>query len=239
MTEQQFPHAQYPTYAPAGTQAGPPGPPWQQPPAPAPKKRSWFARHKILTGLGALVALFVIIGVASGGSSSSGSSASAARSGGSSAAGRTAGNAAGGKTTGDNTAAKTPGIGTPARDGKFEFTVTKMRCGVPSVGPEGLEQAAQGQFCLVTLTVTNIGDGARTLDASSQYGYDARGRKLNADTAAGIYANPAGGGAFLNDINPGNSATAIVVFDIPKDGALSKLELHDSPFSGGVDVTVK
>ena len=78
----------------------------------------------------------------------------------------------------------------------------------------------------------------QTLDASSQYGYDAQGRKLNADSTAGIYANSAGGGAFLNDINPGNSATAVVVFDIPKDGKLTKLELHDSPFSGGVDVAV-
>ena len=87
--------------------------------------------------------------------------------------------------------------------------------------------------------MTNIGDKPQTLDASSQYGYDVQGRKLNADSAAGIYANPAGGGAFLDDINPGNSATAVVVFDIPKDGKLTKLELHDSPpFSGGVDVAV-
>ena len=208
-----------------GTHPAPPGPP-SQPPTP-PRKRSWFARHKILTGIGAPFVLLVIVGVASsGGSKSTGSSSATSSS----------GTSNGTSSDGSETAAK---IGTPVRDGKFEFTVTKMRCGVPSVGTEGLEQAAQGQFCLVSLKVTNIGDKPQTLDASSQYGYDARGRKLNADSGAGILANPAGGGAFLNDINPGNSANAVVVFDLPRNGTLTRLELHDSPFSGGVDVALR
>jgi hypothetical protein len=167
-----------------------------------------------------LILLIVIVSVASNGGGSTGSGGGSSTAGGSSGSGTTA------------------GIGTPVRDGKFEFTVTKMRCGVPSVGSGGLEQAAQGQFCLVSLKVSNIGDKPQTLDASSQFGYDVQGRKLSADGGAGIYANPAGGGAFLNDINPGNSATAVVVFDIPKAGKLTKLELHDSPFSDGVDVAV-
>jgi Domain of unknown function (DUF4352) len=232
MAEQQFPHAQNQAYgqppygqqyAPTGTQSAPPGSPWQ-PPAPPPK-RSWFARHKILTGLGALVVLIVIIAVASGGGSTSTGDSSAASAG-----------TAGGSSSDESTSAGK--VGAPVRDGKFEFTVTKVRCGVPSVGPEGLAQAAEGQFCLVSLKVANIGDKPQTLDASSQYGYDAHGRKLNADGGAGILVNPAGGGAFLNDINPGNSANAVVVFDVPKSGTLTKLELHDSPFSGGVDVAV-
>jgi hypothetical protein len=46
-----------------------PYPPVPQPPAPEPR-RSWPARHKILTGLGALLLLFVVIAVASGGGGS-------------------------------------------------------------------------------------------------------------------------------------------------------------------------
>lgn len=46
-----------------------PYPPVPQPPAPEPR-RSWFARHKILTALGALLLLFVVIAVASGGGGS-------------------------------------------------------------------------------------------------------------------------------------------------------------------------
>jgi Domain of unknown function (DUF4352) len=228
---QQYGQQQYgQQYAPTDTQPAPPGPPWQHPASP--RKRSWFARHKVITGIGILVAIFVIIGVASGG----GSPAVSSSGGSNETSNETSNDAPNGTSSGESaTGAK---IGTPVRDGKFEFTVTKVRCGVPSVGPEGLEQAAQGQFCLVSLKVTNIGDKPQTLDASSQYGYDGQNRKLNADGAAGILANPAGGGAFLNDINPGNSANAVVVFDIPKNGKLTKLELHDSPFSGGVDVSV-
>ena len=169
-----------------------------------------------------MVLIIVISAATSGGDPSSDSS--------SNASGSSSGDSAG--------SGGAAGIGTPVRDGKFEFTVTKMRCGVPSVGTEVVGQAAQGQFCLASLKVANIGDKPQMLDASSLYGYDAQGRKYNADSAAGIYANPAGGGAFLNEINPGNSANAVVVFDIPKGGKLTKLELHDSPFSGGVDVTL-
>jgi Domain of unknown function (DUF4352) len=43
---------------------------------------------------------------------------------------------------------------------------------------------------------------------------------------------------FLQEINPGNSVKGIIVFDIPKGGQPDRLELHDSPFSGGVTVTL-
>ena len=48
--------------------AGPIDPATRQPYAPVPPKpRSWFARHKVLTTLGALVVLVVVIAVASQG----------------------------------------------------------------------------------------------------------------------------------------------------------------------------
>lgn len=142
-------------------------------------------------------------------------------------------------TAADDTAAnepeaKTAGIGEAARDGKFEFTVVKLKTGVNNVGGEWGENA-QGEFVLVTLKVKNIGDEAQMLDDSNMYAYDAKGRKYEADGAAGIYANEEDG-AFLNDINPGNEVTAVIVFDVPKGTKLTKLELHDSAFSGGIEV---
>jgi hypothetical protein len=190
-----------------------------------------MARHKVLTGLGALVLLLIIVGVVGGGGGTTPSDDAAG--GGTAASDDPAGGTAA-KAEGKQAAA----VGTAVRDGKFEFTVSKVQCGVPSVGPAALGQNAQGQYCLVTVKVSNIGDKPQTLDSSSQYGYDPAGRKLSPDDAAGLYANPAGGGAFLNEINPGNAATAVLVFDIPKDGKLTRLELHDSPFSGGVSVKV-
>ncbi|MDG4839860.1 DUF4352 domain-containing protein [Micromonospora sp. WMMD967] len=128
-------------------------------------------------------------------------------------------------------------IGQPARDGKFEFTVKSSKCGVTKVGSEPLGQKAQGQFCLVTVNVKNIGKEAQMFDGSSQKAYAADGTEYSADSGAAIYANK-NAETFLNDINPGNQVTGVVVFDIPKNVKLTKLELHDSMFSGGVDVAL-
>ncbi|MEU8110863.1 DUF4352 domain-containing protein [Micromonospora sp. NPDC048947] len=132
---------------------------------------------------------------------------------------------------------KTAKVGEPARDGKFEFTVKSSKCGVAKVGNDVLGQKAQGQFCLVTVNVKNIGKEAQMFDGSSQKAYAADGTEYSADSGAAIYANK-NAETFLNDINPGNQVTGVVVFDIPKNVKLTKLELHDSMFSGGVDVAL-
>ena len=134
-------------------------------------------------------------------------------------------------------AEKVAKVGDPARDGKFEFTVKSTKCGVRKVGSDLLGAKAQGQFCLVTLKVKNIGKKSQMFDGSSQKAYAADGTEYSADGAAAIYANE-NAETFLNDINPGNQVTGVVVFDIPKGVKLTKLELHDSPFSGGVTVAL-
>jgi hypothetical protein len=58
-----------------------------------------------------------------------------------------------------------------------------------------------------------------------------------ADTSAAIYLDEESN-AFLEEINPGNSVNGVILFDIPKDAQIVKLELHDSAFSGGVTVNV-
>lgn len=141
------------------------------------------------------------------------------------------------KGTGGTSSKKTTAkIGQAARDGQFEFTVSKMQCGVAKVGSDFTEKKAQGQYCLITVVVKNIGSEARTLSDSNQKAYDAAGRQFSTDEA-GVYV-PNNDAVFLNNINPGNSATGVIVFDIPKDGKLTKIELHDSAFSGGIEVAL-
>lgn len=128
--------------------------------------------------------------------------------------------------------------GQAVRDGKFEFTVQKIKCGVAKVGDSILSDKAQGQFCLVTVKVRNIGKEAQMFDDSDQKAYGSDNAQFSTDTSAGIDVNQ-NDATFLNDINPGNSVIGVLVFDIPKSAKLAKLELHDSPFSDGVLVTVK
>ena len=187
-------------------------------------KGSFFKRHKILTVIGVIVLLAIIGGAAGGGNKTSNKSG----------------------TTNTNETKKaeqakpaTSKLNEVARDGKFEFTVASVECGKPSVGTnEYLTKQAQGQFCLVNVTVKNIGSEAQTFDSSSQYLYDAANSKFSADGTASLYANPQGS-TFLNQINPGNSVSGILVFDVPKDKTPVTAELHDSPFSGGVKVTLQ
>jgi len=132
-----------------------------------------------------------------------------------------------------------PGIGDEARDGKFAFTVSKVKCGAKKVGSEYLNSKAQGQFCLVTMTVKNIGDEAQMFDAGSQKGQTSSGATVDADGTASLYAND-DANTFLNEINPGNSLkNVVVVYDIAEDQELTALELHDSMFSDGVSVATK
>ncbi|MEU2613099.1 DUF4352 domain-containing protein [Micromonospora sp. NPDC007271] len=132
---------------------------------------------------------------------------------------------------------KTAKIGQPARDGKFEFTVKSSKCGVAKIGNDMLGEKAQGQFCLVTVKVKNIGKEPQTLSDSNQKAYAADGTEYSTDSGAAIYANKDQQTLF-NEINPGNEVTGVLVFDIPKKVKLAKLELHDSPFSGGVEVSL-
>jgi hypothetical protein len=124
---------------------------------------------------------------------------------------------------------------TPVRDGKFEFVVKSISCGHSHVGDSIMGADAQGQFCLVKMSVKNIGNESQTFDDSSQYAFDANNKKFSADSEADLDMNS---DAWLADINPGNQPTGTVAFDMPKGDKIVKMELHDSPFSGGVAVNV-
>jgi hypothetical protein len=190
------------------------------------QKSSFFKRHKILTVIGVIILLAIIGGAVGGGKKTNTNTGSN----GDSSKPNTA------KTENKATTAK---LNEVARDGKFEFTVASVECGKPSVGTnEYLTKQAQGQFCLVNITAKNIGSEAQTFDSSSQYLYDAANSKFSADGTASLYANPQGS-TFLNQINPGNSVSGILVFDVPKDKTPITAELHDSPFSGGVKVALQ
>ncbi|MFH5821580.1 DUF4352 domain-containing protein [Georgenia sp. AZ-5] len=224
-----------PAYATAG-----PGypPPAGAAPGPAPQKqRSWFARHKILTTLLAVVLLVVLVNAFGGGEDAAPESpaASSTEAGGASPEAAPAEQAPSEQAPAEQAPAEA-GIGTPVRDGKFEFTVTGVETGVPTIGDQYLNEQAQGQFVLVHLTVANIGDQAQYLSDSDQTLVDDLGREHSANSTAGIYLE--NNEVWLNEINPGNSVSGTLVFDLPVDAVPASIELHDSMFSGGVSVSL-
>jgi hypothetical protein len=125
-----------------------------------------------------------------------------------------------------------------ATDGKFAFTVTDMQCGVDSVGPAGFGEKAQGEFCLVSVKVKNVGKSAEVFNDFTQKAYDAKGTEFSPDSGAGTYAN-SDTSTFLESINPGNQVKGKLVFDVPAGTKLQSVILHESQFTAGVKVPLK
>ena len=104
------------------------------------------------------------------------------------------------------------GLGKPVRDGKFEFVVSSW------------DATTSTAF----LTVTNIGDRPQSVAVSAQYLLDKADRKFEPefDWTSDLA---------LADLNPGQAVSGSLSYIL--SGAVpDRMELHDSIFSGGVDV---
>jgi hypothetical protein len=129
------------------------------------------------------------------------------------------------------------GLNTPVRDGKFEFVVTAITCGQETVGTAPITRQAKGQYCVVDLSVENIGNKDQLLVDGAQKAIGPDGTQYGPDTGAGLIAN-ANTSVWLNVVKPGAKVTGKMVYDIPDGVHLASLELHDSVFSKGVTITL-
>lgn len=166
------------------------------------KKKNWFARHKFLTAIDVIILIAIIGGAAGGGNKTDTNIANSDGS---------------GVTKSEDKSASSVKLNEAARDGKFEFVVKSVECGKTTIGTnQYLTKNAQGQFCLMTVSVKNIGNEAQGFFGSNQKLLNAQSQQYAADDAAGVYVDQNYSTLFSN-INPGNSVEGVVVFDIPKD----------------------
>lgn len=100
-----------------------------------------------------------------------------------------------------------------------------------------LQRKAQGAYTIVSITVKNTSNKPQGFSPSAQYLFDAQNRKFENDAAAAINLQP--DTSLYAGVNPGNTVTAQVVFDLPPDAVPSHIVLHDSMFSGGTKVTLQ
>jgi len=99
-----------------------------------------------------------------------------------------------------------------------------------------VNKKAQGSYTLVHVTVKNVGTEAETMMADGQKAYDANGVGYEATSDGAIYIE--GNDTLYTEINPGNTLKGILVFDAPKGTKLTKVRLHDSMFSNGVEASL-
>ena len=81
------------------------------------------------------------------------------------------------------------------------------------VGDSYLNEKAQGQFCLVSMRVKNVGKAPINFSDENQALLDTKGREYSPDDEAWIYMDDSDPYA---EINPGNTLKTTVPFDLPK-----------------------
>jgi hypothetical protein len=133
-------------------------------------------------------------------------------------------------TTDGNDAAVTRGV-----DGAFAFTVGGVECAARTIGPDELAQRAEGQFCVVDVSVRNGGTEAALLDPGAQRGVDGQGREHTVAEQAAVFLNERQP-SLLDEIPPGATVHGALAFDVPAGERLSALVLRESMGSPGVRV---
>jgi serine/threonine protein kinase len=126
------------------------------------------------------------------------------------------------------------GLGDPVRDGQFEFVVRAVDCGARSAGEGFGRHTALGQFCLVAFRVENTGTEGRTFEGGQQYLFDRDGKRHDPDLGATL----GNGGEWSAHLNPGQRLAGTLVYDVPQEVVLDRVELHDGLFSGGASVAL-
>ncbi len=126
-------------------------------------------------------------------------------------------------------------IGTRVRDGAFEFVVTGVeRPGKTFPGKMQTTLTARGEFVIVRVDVTNVGDEARRLDCQCQYLLNDKGQATSPSTAI-LYTKDAL--KYVQLIEPGSTVLgAPVVFDVAPGTKVVNIELHGSSTSPGVQI---
>jgi hypothetical protein len=127
-------------------------------------------------------------------------------------------------------------VGGKVRDDSYQFTVTKVTCGVKRVGDCYLGEKAQGQFCLVKMRVKNVGKEPIHFSDETQALVDTKGKQYSPDDEAWIYMDDSDPYA---EINPGNTLKTTVPFDVSKRAKPDYLLLKAGVFGFSEGVRVK
>ncbi|MDT4950911.1 MAG: hypothetical protein QOJ37_3506 [Pseudonocardiales bacterium] len=132
----------------------------------------------------------------------------------------------------DPTETQAAGVGQEVRDGNFSFVIAgveRVDAVTDAEFPE-IHKAAQGEYVIVKMTVTNVDHEPQMFFASFNILSDGT-KTYRPDDEAWVYL-----GNTLADVNPGDSIETAVVFDVPKGTDAESIELHGGPFSEGVTV---
>lgn len=113
-------------------------------------------------------------------------------------------------------------LGSPVRDGSVTFVVHEVRCGSD-------RDDTSRRRCEVTVGARNDGSDTVNVPASAQWlrvAEGARHQPVNRDDQ------------LLGELAPGRSATAVLVYQLPRHATVTHVELRAGPYSPGTPVDV-
>lgn len=117
------------------------------------------------------------------------------------------------------------GIGDSVTSGELEIVVSSVGDPVTTIGDEYVNDTAQGEYIPVEVSVTNNG-------TDSEYVGDS---DINLVAGESTYSSDSGAIMYLDDaflfeeINPGNTLSGTLVFDVPEG-----TDIDSVTFSGGI-----
>ena len=112
-------------------------------------------------------------------------------------------------------------VGKAFEHGNFEFTVNEVERGVTSVTDElGLNHDPRGTYIVVSMTAANISSEAQYLEGTNQLLMDDDGKQYEYDISASTDTT------FIDQVNPGQSAEAEIVYDVPEDAAITHMMVN-------------
>lgn len=129
-------------------------------------------------------------------------------------------------------------IGTYAKDKDFEFRVNSMKCGEKSVGGNYLRAEARGHYCRLNISLKNVSDKPKGIFTTShQKVFDSQNREFEHDSTATLYA--ADNVSWYDRLNPGIEVSGDLLFDVPVDADLTRLEIKEQTFSKSIKLSLK
>jgi hypothetical protein len=130
------------------------------------------------------------------------------------------------------------GLGDAVPTGDWEITVADVETGVSEVGDQYLNSTAQGQYILVDVEVKNTGSEPSYFFEDNVKLLDDAGNTYATDSEASLYTTESGDVFLLEEINPGNTASGVLVFDVPADASPNVLEFQGGIFDTPAEVAL-
>lgn len=124
------------------------------------------------------------------------------------------------------------GIGTPVEVGDLSLTVTDVETGVASVGDPMWDTQANGEFVIVSFTITNNGSSPESIFSNDFMLLNDAGAEFATSSDAWHVED----NLSWEEINPGNSFTGVLVYDVPAGTSVTGLEVTVGWFSSPVSV---